>query len=76
MPKAGGKWNTFEITAKDRCMTVVLNGKSRPSNLQNGMFDEGHVTLQYGERRGEIPQGRGEAAVTPERCERHALQFD
>src|SRR5688572_21254130 len=26
MPKAGGKWNTFEITAKGRQITVVLNG--------------------------------------------------
>jgi hypothetical protein len=26
MPKAGGKWNTFEITAKGPQLTVVLNG--------------------------------------------------
>ena len=27
MPKAGGKWNTFEITAKGRHLVVVLNGQ-------------------------------------------------
>jgi len=26
MPKAGGKWNTYEITAKGSQLTVVLNG--------------------------------------------------
>jgi len=29
MPKAGGKWNTFEITARGRDIMVVLNGKKR-----------------------------------------------
>ncbi len=47
MQKAGGKWNTFEITAKGRNITVVLNGK-QTVNLHNGMFTEGHFTLQYG----------------------------
>jgi len=47
MPKAGGKWNTFEITAKGRNITVAMNGKQTVS-LQNGMFDQGHFTLQYG----------------------------
>ena len=27
MPKAGGKWNTYEITAKGRQITVILNGQ-------------------------------------------------
>lgn len=26
MPKAGGKWNTYEITVKGRQITLVLNG--------------------------------------------------
>ena len=47
MPKAGGKWNTFEITAKGRNITVTLNGK-QTANLNNGMFEQGHFTLQYG----------------------------
>jgi 3-keto-disaccharide hydrolase len=45
--KAGGKWNTFEITAKGRNITVSLNGK-QTVNLNNGMFEQGHLTLQYG----------------------------
>jgi hypothetical protein len=47
MPKAGGKWNTFEITAKGRQITVVLNGQ-KTVDMNNGMFEEGHFTLQYG----------------------------
>ena len=47
MPKAGGKWNTFEITAKGRNIVVKLNGKET-ANLQSGMFEQGHFTLQYG----------------------------
>ena len=27
MPKAGGKWNTYEITAKGPHLVVVLNGQ-------------------------------------------------
>ena len=48
MPKAGGKWNTYEITAKGRLITVVLNGQTTVE-LQNGMFTEGPFALQYGE---------------------------
>jgi hypothetical protein len=47
MPKAGGKWNTFEITAKGRRITVVLNGQ-KTVDLHNGLFQEGPFTLQYG----------------------------
>lgn len=47
MPKAGGKWNTFEITANGRDITVVLNGQ-KTAQLHNGMFDEGAIALQHG----------------------------
>ena len=47
MPKAGGKWNTFEITAKGRQITVMLNGQ-KTVDLNNGMFEQGPLTLQYG----------------------------
>jgi hypothetical protein len=47
MPKAGGKWNTFEITAKGRHVVVVLNGY-KTVDMRNGMFEEGPFTLQYG----------------------------
>jgi 3-keto-disaccharide hydrolase len=47
MPKAGGKWNTFEITAKGRDITIVLNGQ-KTAEMRNGMFDEGSIALQHG----------------------------
>ena len=47
MPKAAGKWNTFEITAKGRQITVVLNGQ-KTADFRNGLFEEGPMTLQYG----------------------------
>lgn len=48
MPKAGEKWNTYEITVKGRDITVVLNGKET-AKLRNGMFDEGPIVLQHGQ---------------------------
>jgi hypothetical protein len=48
MPKAGGKWNTYEITAKGREITVVLNGQ-KTATLHNGLFVEGPFTLQHGD---------------------------
>jgi hypothetical protein len=42
MPKAAGKWNTYEVTAKGRDITVVLNGQTT-AKLRNGMFDEGRL---------------------------------
>jgi hypothetical protein len=47
MPKAGGKWNTYEITAKGRHITVMLNGQ-KTAELNNGLFAEGPITLQHG----------------------------
>jgi hypothetical protein len=47
MPKAGGKWNTYDITIKGRDLTVVLNGKET-AKLRNGMFDQGPIALQHG----------------------------
>ena len=47
MPKAGEKWNTYEITANGRDVTVVLNGKET-AKLRNGMFDERPIALQHG----------------------------
>jgi hypothetical protein len=47
MPKAGGKWNTYEITADGRDITVVLNGETT-AELRNGLFEEGPLTLQHG----------------------------
>lgn len=46
MPKAGEKWNTYEITVKGRDISVVLNGKET-AKMRNGMFDEGPIVLQH-----------------------------
>ncbi len=46
-PKAGGKWNTMEITAKNRQITVTLNGK-KTSELRNTLFTEGPIAVQHG----------------------------
>jgi Domain of Unknown Function (DUF1080) len=46
MPKAGGKWNTYEITAKGPRLTVVLNG-IKTVDIQHGQFPEGSISLQF-----------------------------
>jgi Domain of Unknown Function (DUF1080) len=47
MPKAGGQWNTFEITAKGPQLTVVLNG-TQTVDTQDSKFASGPIALQYG----------------------------
>lgn len=47
MPKAGGKWNVFEITARGSQLIVVLNG-AQTVNIQNSLFAQGPFALQYG----------------------------
>jgi hypothetical protein len=47
MPKAGGKWNTYQITAKGREISLVLNGK-KTAELRSGLFTEGQFALQHG----------------------------
>jgi 3-keto-disaccharide hydrolase len=47
MPKAGGKWNTYEITAKGSQLTVVLNGQ-KTVDIQDGSHASGPIALQYG----------------------------
>jgi hypothetical protein len=47
MLKAGGKWNTYEITAQGRQVVVVLNGE-KTAELHNGLFAEGPFALQHG----------------------------
>jgi hypothetical protein len=45
--KAGGKWNTFLITAKGSQLTVEFNG-TRTVDIQNGKFAQGPFSLQFG----------------------------
>ena len=47
MPKAGGKWNTYEITAKGPHLTVVLNGQ-KTADADDSKHLGGYVALQYG----------------------------
>ena len=46
--KVGGKWNTMEITANKRQLTLTLNG-TKTADVNNGFFEEGHFTLQWGD---------------------------
>jgi len=45
--KAAGKWNTMEITANKRDLVLTLNG-TKTAQTNNGFFEEGHFTLQWG----------------------------
>jgi len=56
MPKAGGKWNTYEITAKGSQLTVVLNGV-QTVNVQDGKFPQGPFALQFGNGPKDAPGG-------------------
>jgi hypothetical protein len=47
MPKAGGKWNTYEITAKGTHLVVKLNGV-QTVDLQNKKHKSGPIALQWG----------------------------
>ena len=42
MPKAGGQWNTFEITMKGSQLTVVLNGQ-KTVDVQDSKLSSGQV---------------------------------
>jgi hypothetical protein len=45
--KAGGKWNTFEITAQGPHMVVILNG-TKTVDVQHSGHARGPIALQYG----------------------------
>ena len=48
MPKAGGKWNTYEITAQGPHLTVVLNGQKTADVQDSKHLNAGPIALQYG----------------------------
>jgi hypothetical protein len=56
MPKAGGKWNTFDITAKGNNLTVVLNGQ-KTVDTQDAKFPQGPFALQFGNGPNDAPGG-------------------
>lgn len=47
MPKAGGKWNVYEITAKGDRMIVVLNGV-QTVDVRDSKHTGGVIALQHG----------------------------
>jgi len=48
MPKAGGRWNVMEITARGNRLTVWLNG-ILTVDVENDKFKSGPIALQYGQ---------------------------
>ena len=44
---AGGRWNTYEITAQGPRLTVTLNG-TRTVEVEDSQFTDGPIALQYG----------------------------
>ena len=46
MPKAAGKWNTYEVTAKGNRLVVKLNGV-QTVDVQDGKHARGPIGLQY-----------------------------
>ena len=48
MPRAAGKWNVYEITAKGSTFTVVLNGQKTVDGAQDAKFANGRIALQHG----------------------------
>ncbi len=47
MPKAGGKWNVMEITAKGPLMSVILNGETTVKGVTDTLHSKGVIGLQY-----------------------------
>lgn len=45
--KAGGRWNTYEISAIGPELTVMLNGV-QTVKIQHSQFTQGPIALQYG----------------------------
>jgi hypothetical protein len=48
MPKAGGKWNVYEITAQGPHLVVVLNGQKTVDVQDSKHLAAGPIALQYG----------------------------
>jgi hypothetical protein len=48
MPKAAGKWNIYEITAKGDTFTVTLNGLKTVDSAKDAKHTNGRIALQHG----------------------------
>lgn len=49
MPRAGGRWNTMEITARGDRFDVVLNGQKTVDGARNSRNAQGRIALQHGD---------------------------
>lgn len=47
MPKAGGKWNTYEITARGTRLVLVFNGV-KTVDVEDAKLASGPIALQWG----------------------------
>lgn len=47
MPKAGGKWNTYEITMQGKRLVLVLNGV-KTVDIEDSKLVSGPIALQWG----------------------------
>ena len=56
MPKAGGKWNTFLITAKGSNLVVEMNGV-QTVNIHDSKFASGPFALQFANGPRDAPGG-------------------
>ena len=56
MPKAGGKWNTDEITARGTNLVVVLNGQ-KTVDVNDSKLAQGPFALQFGSGPQDAPGG-------------------
>src|SRR6266851_3593630 len=67
MPKAAGKWNTYEITAQGPHLVIVLNGqKDRRRAGQQALKRPDRAAIRFG--RGQVPQGADQGAVEQPRA--------
>lgn len=56
MPKAGGKWNTFVVTARGSSVVVVFNGV-QTVHMNDRKFASGPVALQFANGPKDAPGG-------------------
>lgn len=54
--QAGGRWNTYEITAKGTRLTVRLNGV-QTVDVVDGRWAEGPIALQFANGANDVPGG-------------------
>jgi hypothetical protein len=66
MPKAGGRWNVYEITAKGDHFIVTLNGQVTV-DVRDGKHAAGPFSLQY------APGGRDAGVIKFRKVEVHPL---